>query len=304
MNGQKFTVPVGLTVLEAAEYVGIEIPTFCHDPELVKPGACRICIVEIEGMRNLPASCVTVANEGMIIETESPAVAEARKMILELLMANHPKDCLTCEKSGDCRLQTYCYRYGVEGATFDGEQTDYPLDDTNPYILRDTNKCILCGKCVRTCNQVTDRAVIDFTQRGFNTKISPALDTDLAESECVYCGRCVAVCPVGALVDKRVMGNGRSWEIEKEEVTCSFCDAGCKFDINRKDDEVVGVTAKSPGEGRPLCLKGRLGTDLINNPRPEKMPLIKKDGEFIEVSWAEALGLEEVLDKIQKVEAK
>ncbi len=304
INGQKVTVPVGLSVLEAAEYVGISIPTFCHDPELVKPGACRICVVEIEGIRNLPASCVTQATNGMIIETESPNVFEARKTILELLMANHPKDCMTCEKSGDCRLQTYCYQYGVEGVVFSGDRHDYPLDDSNPYILRDNNKCITCGKCVRTCAQVKDRAVIDFSMRGFNTKITPALDTSLADSDCVYCGRCVAICPVGALVDKSVLGKGRTWEIEQEQITCSFCDAGCYFNVNKKNGKVIGVTAKSPGEGRPLCLKGRLGTDFIYNPDCTEQPMIKKDGQFVQVPWDEALGLNEIFAKIKRLEVR
>lgn len=298
IDGQKVTVPAGTTVLHAAQSIGIDIPTFCYEKDLTAPGACRICVVEIEGMRNLPASCVTTVNEGMIVQTESPAVQEARKTILELLIANHPLDCMTCEKSGNCKLQNYAYRYGISSTPFEGETHNYPLDDSNPYIVRDLNKCILCGKCVATCNAISERGVINFAFRGFNTKIATAMDTDLKYSACVYCNRCVAVCPVGALTDKTMAGKGRHWEFEKKQVTCTFCDAGCQFDVNYKNGQVAGITARNAAPGRPLCLKGRLGTTLINNPEATK-PFMKKDGEFVEASWAEALGLQDVLDKIK-----
>jgi NADH dehydrogenase/NADH:ubiquinone oxidoreductase subunit G len=303
INGTGVTAPEGSTVLEAAVRAGFFIPTFCHDPEIPGFGACRICVVEIEGMRNLPASCVTRVSAGMVVYTESPAVVEARKTILELILANHPQDCLTCEKNGNCRLQDYAFRYGVKGAGFEGKRHAYPLDDSNPYIIRDLNKCILCGRCVRTCAQVEGRAVIDFAYRGFNTKIVPPMDTALGESDCVYCGRCVAVCPVGALTFKRMAGLGRTWEIVKEPVTCTFCESGCQFYLNIKDGKVIGITPGSPGPGRPLCLKGRLGLELIHCDSPVS-PQLKKGEEFHEVTWAEALGLEAVLEKIRKVEEK
>lgn len=306
INGQKVTVPAGTTVLEAAESAGIFIPTLCHDPNLPRFGACRMCVVEIEGMKNLPAACVTEVREGMVVETESPAVVEARKTILELLLSNHPADCLTCEKNGDCRLQDYAFMYGVRGPAFDGERHDYPLDDSNPYIVRDLNKCILCGKCVRACAQVEGRSVIDFAYRGFNTKVATAMDVPLGRSDCVYCARCVSVCPVGALAYKNLAGKGRTWEIEKKTVTCTFCESGCEFELNIKEGKVIGVTAKSPGEGKPLCLKGRLGLELLYSDEPLK-PFLKKDGEegeFVEVSWAEALGLKEIMKRVKEIEGE
>lgn len=301
INGCKVTVPDGTSVLDAATQAGFSVPTFCHDPELTKPGACRICVVEIKGMRNLPASCVTVASEGMEVETESPAVVEARKTIIDLLLANHPKDCLTCEKSGDCRLQEYAYRYGVLESTFQGDQSQHALDESNPYILRDPNKCILCGKCVRSCGEIPERSVIDFMYRGFNTKVGPAMDTDLKESNCVYCFRCVAICPVGALTVKTMAGKGRQWELEKQETTCTFCDYGCAFDLNYKDGQVIGVTAKAPGKGRPLCNKGYLGINFLHVPTQVALPLVKKDGEFVETSWEDALGISGITAKLAKI---
>ncbi|MTI84888.1 MAG: 4Fe-4S dicluster domain-containing protein [Firmicutes bacterium] len=298
INGVKVTVPKGTTVLDAAQQAGIFIPTFCHDPELTKYGACRICVVEITGMRNLPASCATDATEGMEVFTESPAVIEARKTILELLLANHPLDCLTCDKNGACRLQDYCFRYGVKETGFEGAKKDHPIDDSNPYILRDANKCILCGRCVRTCAQIEDRSVIDFAYRGFNTKVATAMDLPLADSDCVYCGRCVAVCPVGALMIKPLMGLGRTWEIEKRPVTCTFCESGCTFNLNVKDGKVIGITPLEPGKGRPLCLKGRLALEFKYCDDPPTAPMLKKDGQFVPVPWAEALGIKDIINKI------
>jgi len=298
INGQEVTVPAGTTVLDAALGAGFFVPTFCHDPAYPGYGGCRICVVEIKGARNLPASCVTAAAPGMVVETDSPAVMEARKTILELMLANHPVDCMTCEKSGDCRLQDYAFRYEVKAANFGGAKKEYDFDDSNPYISRDMEKCILCGKCVRTCQDVEDRGVISFAYRGFKTKVSTAMDSSLAESACVSCSRCVSVCPVGALGYNSLTGKARVWELDKEQLTCTWCDAGCLFDLVRKDGKVVGVAAKAPGEGRPLCLKGRLGLELRYNDEPMQ-PLLKKDGQYVEVSWSEALGLDEIMDKLK-----
>jgi NADH dehydrogenase/NADH:ubiquinone oxidoreductase subunit G len=298
INGQQVTVPVGTTVLNAALGAGIFIPTFCHDPANPGFGACRICVVDIKGARNMPASCVTAAANGMVVETESDAVVEARKTILELILANHPVDCMTCEKSGDCRLQDYAFRYDVKSASFGGEKHTYELDESNPYITRDMNKCVLCGKCVRTCEQVEDRAVINFAYRGFKTKVSTALDTGLGDSVCVSCSRCAAVCPVGALTYKSMAGKARVWETTREQKTCSWCEAGCDFDLVRKNGEVISVTAKAPGEGRPLCLKGRLGMELRHNDQP-LTPMLKKDGQYVEVPWTEALELDDIMDKLK-----
>ncbi|MEM5770786.1 MAG: 2Fe-2S iron-sulfur cluster-binding protein [Bacillota bacterium] len=300
INGKEVTVPAGTTVLEAARQAGYFIPTFCHSPENPGFGACRMCVVEIKGAKNLPASCVTEAVNGMVVDTESEAVMETRKTILELLLVNHPVDCLTCEKNGDCRLQEYAYRYDVRQSSFQGEKHNYQLDDSNPYILRDSNKCILCGKCVATCQEIEDRAVIDFAYRGFQTKVASPIDQPLGESDCVSCARCVAVCPVGALAYKPMAGKGRAWEFTKENVTCKFCDAGCKFDLNIKNGKVIGITAQAPGKTRPLCLKGRLGLELLHVAQPLK-PMLKKNGQYVEVNWAEALALEDILEKLKTV---
>jgi NADP-reducing hydrogenase subunit HndD len=298
INGQEVTVPKGTKLLDAALGAGFFIPTFCHDENSPNYGGCRICVVEVKGARALVASCCVEAGNGMVVETESPAVVEARKTILELMLANHPLDCLTCEKAGNCRLQDYAFRYDVKQPSFGGARKNYEFDDSNPYISRDMNKCILCAKCVRTCKDVEDRAVIDLAYRGFKTKVSTALDASLAESACVSCARCVSVCPVGALTYKSLAGKSRSWEVAKEQVTCTWCESGCNFDLLTKNGKPIGVVANAPSAGRPLCLKGRLGLELKYNDQPLK-PMLKKDGQYVEVSWAEALGLDEILGKLK-----
>lgn len=300
VNGISVTVPKGTTVLEAAQKAGVFIPTFCHDPELTKFGACRMCVVEIPGMRNLPASCVTEATDGMVVHTDSPAVQEARKTILELMLANHPMDCLTCGKNGDCRLQDYAYMYGVKTEPFQGEKHSFPLENDNPFIIRDMNKCILCGKCVRACAEIQGKSIVDFAYRGFDAKITPAMDVPLSASECVFCGNCVAVCPVGALQEKGLRSVARTWEVQKVKTTCPYCGTGCSFELNVKDNKVVGVTScDGDVNGRALCVKGRFGYGFIHHPDRLTTPLIKKDGVFVEVSWDEAIGL--VAEKLGQI---
>lgn len=297
IDGISTKVPEGTTVMEAAAQLGIDIPALCYLKGINEVGACRICVVEVKGARSLQASCVLPVSEGMEVQTESQSVVEARKEILKLILANHPNDCLTCRKAGECKLQEYAYRYDVKFVEHNGMRKNYDIDTTNPYVYRDNNKCILCGRCVSTCSKVPERAVLAFGNRGFNTTVIADNNKAMGESNCVSCGRCISVCPVGALMDSRTMDLSRSWELEKEDIKCAVCDYGCNFQLLKKDNKVVGVRALSAGEGRPLCLKGRLTVDLTYNDNP-KVPYIKKDGEFVEASWAEVLGLDKILRKI------
>ena len=293
IDGKKVTVPQGTTVKKACELNNIAIPALCYDPELTSVGSCRLCVVEVDGFKNLPASCVTTATEGMVIQTQSQAVVESRKMMLELLLADHPMECLTCHKNGSCLLQDYAYQYQVKGDLFAGNKQRYPIENDNPFILRDLNKCIDCGKCVRVCSEIQGRNVLDYAYRGYEMKISTAMDNTLAGSDCVFCGSCVAVCPTGALVEKNMIGKGRSYEVEKIKTTCPFCGVGCNFDLNVNDGKIIGVTSNPDSivNGRHLCVKGRFGTDYIYSEERITTPLIKKDGEFVESTWDEALGL-------------
>lgn len=293
INGQQIQAEASMTVLEAAAKAKIDIPTFCHDPELTKSGACRICVVEIKGARNLPASCTTPVADGMVIETESERVVKARKTNLNLLLANHPLECITCEKTGECKLQDYCYRYGIADSKYSGEKKQLELDDTNPFFVRDMNKCILCGKCARKCFEVNGVGAVDYTHRGFDSTVTTAFDDPLENSSCVFCGMCVDVCPVGALVPKTRFGAGRPWEIEKVRTTCTYCGVGCGLYLNVKNDKIIDVTPdfESPVNHGHTCVKGRFGWDFVDNSDRLKKPLIRKDGELVEAEWEEALDL-------------
>ena len=293
INGQQVQAEKGMTILEAAKSIGVEIPTLCHDPQLVSTGACRMCVVEVEGASNLPASCVTPAAEGMVIHTESEKVIQARKVNLSLLLSNHPQDCLTCEKSGRCNLQEYAYKYKVEKSDYVGEVKNIPVEDSNPFFERDMNKCILCGKCARVCFEVNGAGAVDYAFRGFASTISTAFQEPLEKSSCVFCGMCVDLCPVGALTPKIEKGKGRFWEVDRVKTTCPYCGTGCSINLHVKEDQIVGASPdyQSPVNKGNLCVKGRFGWDFVSSPKRLSRPLIKKYGIFIESSWEEALSL-------------
>jgi NADH-quinone oxidoreductase subunit G/NADP-reducing hydrogenase subunit HndD len=201
IDGKKVEVPKGATILDAAKKLGIRIPTLCYHPELSLEGACRVCVVEVEGARTLVASCVFPAAEGMVVKSNSPAVREGRKMVVELLLANHPQDCLTCQRSLNCELQNMAMDMGIREQRFEGAKKHYDKDLSNLSLVRDQDKCILCGRCIRVCSERQGAHVYSFADRGFNTKVIPAFDRGLGEAACVLCGQCANVCPVGAIVE-------------------------------------------------------------------------------------------------------
>lgn len=202
IDGQKIQVPATATVLEAAKLAGINVPTLCYHPELRPEGACRVCVVEVEGARSLVASCVYPVSEGMVVHTNSAAVRNARKMVVELLLANHPQDCLSCQRNLNCELQTIAADLGIREIRFDGERKNYQIDAENPSLVRDQNKCILCGRCIRACSERQGVHVYSYVNRGFNTMVVPAFNQGLHQVACTYCGQCASVCPTGAIVEK------------------------------------------------------------------------------------------------------
>lgn len=202
INGQTVQAPKNATILEAARSAGIYIPTLCYHPELAPEGACRLCVVEASGARSLVASCVYPVAEGMVVKTNTPKVRSARKMVVELLLANHPKDCLSCQKSGDCELQKIAADLGLRKIRFEGgARKAHTIDGSNPCLVRDQEKCILCGRCIRVCRDVQGMNVYSFANRGFDTIVSTAFEQDLGNVACSYCGQCASVCPTGAIVE-------------------------------------------------------------------------------------------------------
>ena len=303
IDGQQVIVPEDYTIIQAAEKLNIEIPALCYDPNLEIAAACRLCIVEIEGSSKLQTSCSTKVKEGMVVYTESEKVVVVRKELLQLLLDSHPNDCLTCQKAGECLLQKYAYRYEVKFREHDGAMRPNLVDTSSPYILKDNSKCILCGKCVRTCNRVDERQVLSFAERGYDTRIVLDADQTFATSKCVSCNRCVAVCPVGALIDKRQLGKARVWDADRKTINCKVCAYGCEFEVLSKNKENIAIRAKSPSNGRPLCLKGRLTTELMNLDSPDT-PYRKIGGKFVESSWAKTLGLLDIMERIEDIEKR
>jgi NADH-quinone oxidoreductase subunit G/NADP-reducing hydrogenase subunit HndD len=199
VNNRNIEAKPGETLLEAMKRAGIHVPTLCHMEGLLPSGACRMCVVEVAGRPNLVPSCAYPAEEGMKVQTHSPRALRARKTIIELLLADHPDDCLYCVRSGSCQLQKFAEEFGVRQRRYSGEKNEYKLDTSSPSIVRDPSKCILCGKCVRICEEIQGVSAIDFTGRGCHAAITAAFDEGLNVSSCINCGQCISVCPTGAL---------------------------------------------------------------------------------------------------------
>jgi predicted molibdopterin-dependent oxidoreductase YjgC len=278
INGKEVSAPEGSTILEAARLAGIQIPTLCHHPDLTNVGACRLCVVAVERARTLQTACTTPISAGMVVNTESEEVRTTRKFVLEMLLTDHPNDCMTCEVNGDCELQDLVYDYGVEWPEHSGQRHTYEIDsDPNPFVFVDRNKCIICGRCVRACSEIQNRDVWNFAQRGFETRLVAGADQLMLDARCESCGQCVAYCPVGALHDKMSMGLGRPNQVGKVRTTCSYCGVGCTFDLNVRDGKVVRVTSSedAPVNGMSLCVKGRYGYDYIHHPDRLTRPLVR-----------------------------
>lgn len=202
IDGHEIEVPNSFTVLEAAKEAGIDIPTLCYLKDINEIGACRVCVVEVKGARNLQASCVTPVRDGMVIKTHTRRVRQSRKTNLELLLANHNRECLSCNRNGHCELQTLSDELGISERNFEGVKREGRFDDLSPSIVRDSSKCILCGRCVNACKKTQGIGILDFVNRGFETVVAPAFEMSLTEVPCISCGQCVNVCPVGALTEK------------------------------------------------------------------------------------------------------
>jgi predicted molibdopterin-dependent oxidoreductase YjgC len=317
IDGKELSFEPGETVLEVARRNGIDIPTLCHLKGTIPTGACRVCVVEVQGARALVASCAMPAAPRMVVSTESPKVADARRMVIQLLLSSGNHNCLMkgsdgrsfeeyaerlkraggeiepCPAWGDCRLQELAWRYNVTGGRFSPTPPRYPIEDVNPFIVRDFARCILCGRCVQACNEVQVNQAIHFGFRGAKSKIIAACNRPYRESDCVFCGECVQACPTGALVEKDVRYTVRPWETRKVRTTCSYCGVGCQQELHVKDNRVVQVTGveNTPPNHGSLCVKGRFGFEFIGSPERLTQPLIKENGGFRESSWDEALGL-------------
>jgi len=279
-----------MTVLEAALENGIYIPHLCYDPDLKPVGVCRLCMVEITG-RGMTISCKTPVEEGMVIKTESPEIAMVRRIAVELLIVNHHADCLSCAKNTQCKLQEIANYIGITEERLQRLRRPtrvLPLDASNPFFYRDPNKCVLCGICVRACDEINGVSAIDYGFRGYATTIVTFGNKPLIQSRCESCGECVAHCPVGALVPKEAQRPAR-----EVRTTCPYCGCGCGLYLGVRGVAVVNVRGdrSSPVNRGRLCVKGRFGYSFVNHPERLTSPLIKREGRFVEATWDETLGL-------------
>lgn len=292
IDGGAVEAQPGQTVLEAARAHGIRIPALCYHRKTGCAGRCRICVVEVEGQRGLSASCTLPARDGMVVRTTTPDVLEARRMVVNLLLSNGEHNCLACEKNGECELQNAAYELGIEAPAFVVQGTPMPVDDSSEMITKDGRKCIQCGRCVAACHNVVVNEVLAVGGRAFDSRIVCDDDRPMAESTCVQCGECRQLCPVGALVDKKAVGKGRPWDLEKVDTTCPYCGVGCQvtLHVDRARNRIAKVTGREvpPNDGM-LCVKGRYAYEFPSSPKRLTRPLLRKNGQHVEVSWDEAL---------------
>lgn len=293
IDGQDVTVPEGTSIMHAAQLSGVTVPKLCATDSLEAFGSCRLCLVEIEGRRGMPASCTTPVAEGIKVKTQTPGLADTRRGVMELYISDHPLDCLTCAANGDCELQDMAgavglreVRYGYEGEN----HLDAEKDESNPYFTFDPSKCIVCSRCVRACEETQGTFALTIDGRGFESKVS-AGNKDFLDSECVSCGACVQACPTATLMENTVIDAGVPEH--KVTTTCAYCGVGCSFDAEMKGEEVVRMTPNKEGGANHghSCVKGRFAWGYATHQDRITTPMIRKSihDEWQQVGWEEAI---------------
>lgn len=298
INGQEVVAQSGQTVLEAAKGAGVEIPVLCHHPALSNWGACRMCVVEVEGMRTLQTACTLPVNDGMVVKTHTDQTFNIRKFVLELLFSERNHYCMYCQMSGNCELQDQAYNHGLDHWTYPRPYEKQEVDASRKYFIMDHNRCILCSRCVRACTEIAANHTLGLRNRGAATMISADLNVPFGESSCVECGTCLQVCPTGALIDARSAYGGREKDVTHTGTTCMQCSVGCDLDVVTRYNRLLrvdGVWDSEPSGGL-LCVDGRF-TPLYDTRKRVVKPLVRKDGKLIESGWDEALAL--VADKLK-----
>ncbi|MCF7936135.1 MAG: (2Fe-2S)-binding protein [Synergistales bacterium] len=288
INGEVVTGTAGDTILEVCEKNGIDVPTLCHFPGLSERGACRMCLVEVTGARGYLPACTTAAADGMEVATESEELARLRRSNLELLFAERNHLCMFCEMSGDCELQSLAYRYGMDHVRYGFAWPGYEVDTSREHFFFDQNRCILCRRCVRACEEKAGHAVLGVRDRGPATLVCADVDYPFDQSTCVACGTCLQVCPTGALVDKISAYVGRREELDRVQTTCPLCSVGCAVEVSSRDGIPVrteGIWDAGP-TGGVLCVAGRFEPYYDSRPRITT-PLVKRDGELRAADWEE-----------------
>ena len=279
IDNQKVTVPKGTTILEAAKTAGIDIPTLCFLKDINEVGDCRMCIVEVEGRRGFATSCIQTVEEGMVVHTHTQNVLEARHVILDLIISNHAKDCLTCTRSGNCELQALATKFNVLNIEFEGERTEHKIDDLSPSIVRDFNKCILCRRCVAACKNVQKIGAIDCINRGFESCISTVGDHSLNDVNCTFCGQCIEACPTGALHEKETIND--VWVKLKDPETTVIVQTAPAVRVALGEE--FGMPIGTNVVGKMVTALKRLGFDKVFDTNTgADLTIMEEANEFIE----------------------
>ncbi len=288
IDDRDVTVPPGTLVIEAARRMGIEVPSFCYFPGLSLQAACRMCLVEVEKAPKLQTACTLVAMPGMIVRTSTPQVHEARKGMLEFLLANHPLDCPVCDKGGECELQDMVFTYGADKSRFNEEKRHQPEQKWSEAVYYDAPRCILCFRCVRVCDEGMDVKALGVGARGSQSVIIPNGEDHL---DCEECGMCIDICPVGALTSGTYRYKTRPWEMTYVSTVCTHCSNGCKTTLSVRNNEILRANNRDlSGFNKDfLCAKGRFGFDFTKHPERLRLPLVRRDGKLVPSSWEDAL---------------
>lgn len=297
VDGKDYQVQSSMTILKACKQIGIDIPALCFLEGISQEGACSLCMVELKGAKTLARACITEATDNMEIFTDTPRVQQARRINLELILASHPLDCMTCDKDGDCLLQDLAYQIGIKRSRYISHDKIFGIEqktpwDTNPFIQFDPDKCILCGRCVNACKNQSVLEAISFSKRGHRQDISTPFVIPLENTDCQFCAACTQACPVGALIEKPRVGKGKLKDLVPTDTICAYCGVGCNLTLYKDKNENLimakGIEREKINNGR-LCVKGRFGYEYVNSNQRLTKPLIKKNGKFREVSWEEAV---------------
>ncbi len=292
LNGREVQAQPGQTILEVARAEGVDIPTLCYDTRLEAYGACRMCLVEVEGARGPMAACGTKVSEGMKVQTHTEKIAKLRKFVLELLLTNHPLDCPVCEAAGDCRLQDYAYEYLVDMVPWGWRPPSIDGPGDHPNVAHYGSRCILCGRCVRICREVMSIGCWGYLNRGYDSEVDTPYRLPLADVGCVSCGQCVSTCPVGAVAGQRSPLGARAWQTTKTATTCSYCADGCRLLVHSFRDRVVRVSSEEGKglNGGNLCVKGRFALGYADAADRLTAPQVAEAGGGLqEAGWDEAL---------------
>ncbi len=307
IDGREITVPEGTSVMRAAALSDVKIPKLCATEQLEAFGSCRLCLVQIEGVKGLPASCTTPVAQGMKVTTQNQQLADVRRGVMELYISDHPLDCLTCPANGHCELQDMAgvvglreVRYGYEGAN----HLDAPKDESNPYFTFDASKCIVCSRCVRACDEQQGTFALTIQGRGFDSKVAASQDVPFMDSECVSCGACVQACPTATLSENTLIKHGQA---EHSVITtCAYCGVGCSFRAEMQGEQVVRMVPNMNGHANHghSCVKGRFAIGYATHSDRIEKPMIraKISDPWREVSWTEAIAY--AASELKRIQAK